>query len=68
MATNKSQDALDQVWEKYRKSLASLAEALDENADLKAQQTQLTIDFTMPKDIKELEKRIEEKINAATKT
>ena len=68
MATNKSQDALDQVWEKYRKSLASLAEALDENADLKAQQTQLTIDFTMLKDIKELEKRIEEKINAATKT
>jgi hypothetical protein len=56
MATNKSQEAIDQVWGKYRKSLASLVDTLAENEQLRKD---LAIDFTMPKDIEEAEKRIE---------
>jgi len=57
--TSKAQQSIDQLWEKYRTALSKLDHALDENEKLKSQ---LEIDFTMPKDIKELEKRIEEKM------
>jgi len=57
--TSKAQQSIDQLWEKYRTALSKLDHALDENEKLKSQ---LEIDFTMPKDIKELEKKIEEKI------
>ena len=55
----KPQEALDNIWAKYRKSLNDLSTVLDENEALKAE---LDIDFTMPEDIVELEKRIEEKL------
>jgi peptidoglycan hydrolase CwlO-like protein len=57
--TSKAQQSIDQLWEKYRTALSKLDHALDENEKLKSQ---LEIDFTMPKDIKELEKKIEEKM------
>ena len=55
----KPQEALDNIWEKYRTSLSALADALDENEVLKAD---ADIDFTMPSDIAELEKRVETKL------
>ena len=55
----KPQEALDNIWEKYRTSLSALADALDENEVLKAD---ADIDFTMPSDIAELEKRVEAKL------
>jgi hypothetical protein len=55
----KTQESIDEVWKKYRKSLTALAEALDENESLK---NELNIDFTIPEDIKKLEKKIEEKL------
>lgn len=56
---SKAQQSIDGLWEKYRTALSNLDHALDENASLRGQ---LEIDFTMPKDIKELEKKIEEKM------
>jgi DNA-binding response OmpR family regulator len=55
----KPQDALDNIWGKYRISLTALSDALDENEVLKAD---ADIDFTVPTDIAELEKRIESKL------
>ena len=55
----KPQEALDNIWAKYRKSLIDLSTALDENEALKAD---ADIDFTTPEDIKALEMKIEEKL------
>ena len=55
----KPQDALDNIWDKYRTSLTALADALSENETLKAD---ADIDFTTPSDIAELEKRVEAKL------
>ena len=55
----KPQEALDNIWEKYRTSLSALADALDENEALKAD---ADIDFTTPQDIVELEKKIEARL------
>jgi len=55
----KPQEALDNIWAKYRKSLNDLNSALDENEALKAD---ADIDFTTPQDIVELEKKIEARL------
>ena len=55
----KPQEALDNIWAKYRKSLIDLSTALDENEALKAD---ADIDFTTPEDITALEMKIEEKL------
>jgi|TARA_B110000285_G_C15095816_1_gene601882 hypothetical protein len=55
----KPQDALDSIWDKYRKSLNDLSNALDENEVLKSD---ADIDFSTPSDIAELEAKVEEKI------
>jgi hypothetical protein len=56
----KPQEALDNIWAKYRKSLNDLNSALDENEALRAD---ADIDFTMPNDIKELEAKIEQRLS-----
>jgi len=56
----KPQEALDNIWAKYRKSLNDLNTALDENETLRAD---ADIDFTMPADIKELEAKIEQRLS-----
>ena len=56
----KPQEALDNIWAKYRKSLNDLKSALDENEALRAD---ADIDFTMPADIKELEDKIEQRLS-----
>lgn len=55
----KPQEALDNIWDKYRKSLNDLNTALDENEALRAD---ADIDFTMPEDILALEAAVEEKL------
>jgi len=55
----KPQDALDNIWDKYRKSLTELSAALDENEALRAD---ADIDFTMPEDIATLEAAVNEKL------
>jgi len=55
----KPQEALDNIWDKYRKSLTELSAALDENEILKAD---ADIDFTMPEDILALEAAVNEKL------
>jgi hypothetical protein len=55
----KPQDALDNIWGKYRKSLNDLNTALDENEALRAD---ADIDFSMPDDILALEQAVEEKL------
>ena len=55
----KPQEALDNIWAKYRKSLTDLNSALDENEALRAD---ADIDFTMPDDITALEAAVEEKL------
>lgn len=58
----KPQDALDSIWAKYRKSLTELSVALDENEALKANQSDLEVDWTTPSDIITLEQKVEEKL------
>lgn len=58
----KPQDALDNIWSKYRKSLNELSTALDENEALKANQSDLEVDWTTPSDILTLEQSVEEKL------
>jgi len=58
----KPQDALDNIWSKYRKSLNELSTALDENEALKANQSDLEVDWTTPSDILTLEASVEEKL------
>ena len=53
------QEEIDAIWVKYRQSLTSLANALEENDALKQE---LAVNFTMPGDIAEIEKRVEEKL------
>ena len=55
----KPQEALDSIWDKYRKALNDVSSLLDENETLKAD---ADIDFTTPSDILLLEKRVEEKL------
>jgi len=55
----KPQEALDNIWDKYRKSLNELNTALDENEALRAD---ADIDFTMPTDIEALEAAVNEKL------
>ena len=55
----KPQQALDSIWDKYRKALNDVSSLLDENETLKAD---ADIDFTTPSDILLLEKRVEEKL------
>jgi hypothetical protein len=55
----KPQEALDNIWDKYRKSLNDLNTALDENEALRAD---ADIDFTMPTDIEALEAAVNEKL------
>ena len=55
----KPQEALDSIWDKYRKALNDVSSLLDENETLKAD---ADIDFTTPADILLLEKRVEEKL------
>ena len=55
----KPQDALDNIWDKYRKSLTELSAALDENELLRAD---ADIDFTVPEDIAVLEAAVNEKL------
>ena len=55
----KPQEALDNIWAKYRKSLNDLNTALDENEALRAD---ADIDFTMPTDIEALEAAVNEKL------
>lgn len=55
----KPQEALDNIWDKYRKSLNDLNTALDENEALRAD---ADIDFTMPTDIEALESAVNEKL------
>jgi len=58
----KPQDALDNIWSKYRKSLNELSTALDENEALRANQSDLEVDWTTPSDILTLEASVEEKL------
>ena len=58
----KPQDALDSIWAKYRKSLTELSVTLDENEALKANQSDLEVDWTTPSDIVTLEQKVEEKL------
>jgi hypothetical protein len=58
----KPQDALDNIWGKYRKSLNELSTALDENEALRANQSDLEVDWTTPSDILTLESSVEEKL------
>lgn len=58
----KPQDALDNIWSKYRKSLNELSNALDENEALRANQSDLEVDWTTPSDILTLEASVEEKL------
>ena len=53
------QEEIDAIWVKYRQSLTSLANALEENDALKQE---LAVNFTMSGDIAEIEKRVEEKL------
>jgi len=55
----KPQEALDNIWDKYRKSLNDLNTALDENEALRAD---ADIDFTMHTDIEALEAAVNEKL------
>ncbi len=57
----KPQEALDSIWDKYRKSLNDVSTLLDENETLKAD---ADIDFTMPEDIQTLEESVEAKLAA----
>ena len=58
----KPQDALDNIWARYRKSLNELSNALDENEALRANQSDLEVDWTTPSDILTLEASVEEKL------
>jgi len=76
MASNKQQ-AVDQIWEKYRKTLEMLEEALEENEQLKQQldekpkeievekivEVEADIDLETPESIAELEKKVEQKLS-----
>ena len=75
MASNKQQ-AVDQIWEKYRRTLEMLDEALQENEQLKQQldekpkeievekivEVQADINLDTPESIAELEKKVEQKL------
>jgi cell division septum initiation protein DivIVA len=76
MASNKQQ-AVDQIWEKYRRTLEMLDEALQENEQLKQQldekpkeievekivEVEADIDLNTPQSIAELEKKVEQKLS-----
>lgn len=76
MASNKQQ-AVDQIWEKYRKTLEMLDEALQENEQLKQQldekpkeievekivEIEADINLDTPESIAELEKKVEQKLS-----
>jgi len=55
----KPQDALDNIWGNYRKSLTELSAVLDVNEALRAD---ADIDFTMPEDIAKLEATVNDKL------
>lgn len=55
----KPQESIDQIWAKYRKSLTALVDAVEENESLKQE---LNINFDMPADIAELEKKVEDRL------
>lgn len=55
----KPQESIDQIWAKYRKALTALVSALEENESLKQE---LNINFDMPADIAELEKKVESRL------
>lgn len=75
MASNKQQ-AVDQIWEKYRKTLEMLDDALQENEQLKQQldekpkeievekivEVEADINLDTPDSIAELEKKVEQKL------
>jgi hypothetical protein len=75
MASNKQQ-AVDQIWEKYRRTLEMLDEALQENEQLKQQldekpkeievekivEVEADINLDTPESIAELEKKVEQKL------
>jgi len=77
MASNKQQ-AVDQIWEKYRRTLEMLDEALQENEQLKQQldqkpkeievekivEVEADIDLNTPQSIAELEKKVEQKLSS----
>jgi len=56
----KPQEALDNIWAKYRTSLTTLISTLEENDVLRKE---LDINLDMPEDIAELEKRVEDRLN-----
>ena len=76
MASNKQQ-AVDQIWEKYRRTLEMLEEALEQNEQLKQQldekpkeievekivEVEADIDLNTPESIAELEKKVEQKLS-----
>lgn len=76
MASNKQQ-AVDQIWEKYRRTLEMLEEALEQNEQLKQQldekpkeievekivEVEADIDLNTPQSIAELEKKVEQKLS-----
>jgi len=76
MASNKQQ-AVDQIWEKYRRTLEMLDEALQENEQLRQQldekpkeievekivEVEADIDLNTPQSIAELEKKVEQKLS-----
>ena len=57
----KPQEALDSIWNKYRKALNDVSSLLDENETLKAD---ADIDFSMPADIQALEESVQAKLAA----
>jgi len=75
MASSK-QDQVDQLWEKYRKTLEMLEEALQDNEQLKQQldekpkeievekivEVEADINLDTPQSIAELEKKVEQKL------
>lgn len=71
--TNKKQEAVDELWEKYRKTLELLNNALDELAKKpkevviekeveKVVEVEANIDLNIPESIAELEKQIQQKL------
>jgi len=76
--TSKKQEAVDQLWDKYRKALEMLDDALLENEQLKTElmekpkeievekivEVEADINLDTPESIAELEKKIEQKLAA----
>jgi hypothetical protein len=54
------QEELNQIWDKYRRTLIVLSKVIEENEQLRKQ---LDLDFTMPQDILDLESKIEAILN-----